>query len=35
MTDGRFFGLVGLLIFSALAFGFVMGWCANPSDDHD
>lgn len=35
MSDARFFGILLLLSVSAIVFGFVVGWCANPSDDHD
>jgi hypothetical protein len=35
MTDERFIGVLCLLIVSALVIGFIIGWCANPSDGHD
>lgn len=35
MTDTRLFGVCVLLSLSALIIGFIMGWCANPDDDHD
>jgi hypothetical protein len=35
MTDARFFGVLCLLVISAIVIGFIIGWCANPSDSHD
>lgn len=35
MSDSQFLGVLGLLIFSAIVIGFVIGWSANPTDDHD
>lgn len=35
MSDARFFGVLALLAISTLVIGFVLGWSANPSDDHD
>jgi hypothetical protein len=27
-------GLLALVMVSGIIIGFVLGWCANPSDDH-
>jgi len=35
MSDGQILGLAALLCLSFLVLGFIVGWCANPSDDHD
>lgn len=35
MSDTRFLGVLALLSLSILVIGFILGWCANPSDDHD
>jgi hypothetical protein len=35
MSDARFFGVLMLLVVSAVVIGFVLGWAANPDDSHD
>lgn len=35
MSDARYFGIMGLLLLSALFIGFVLGWNSNPDDSHD
>lgn len=35
MTDAQFFGVIGLLLISAMTIGFVIGYAANPTDSHD
>lgn len=35
MSDDRFFGVLTMLGIAVLVLGFVIGWCANPDDDHD
>lgn len=35
MTPTEIIGVVGLLSVSVFVVGFVVGYCANPADDHD
>jgi len=35
MTDTEFLGVLALVALGFAVLGYVIGWCANPSDDHD